>query len=131
MAEATEARIADLEQLLEDSRAQARKSGQTLQQRLDEQRNLVESQKKVMDTQYLEYEEKFARLIENANEEQAAQLAQFNAEISKLEQKVKNAQEDAKEEIGIIHANINLDEVMKARRAIPALNSKKSYLTNF
>jgi len=39
--------------------------------------------------------------------------------------------EDAKEEIGIIHANINLDEVMKARRAIPALNSKKSYLTNF
>ena len=39
--------------------------------------------------------------------------------------------EDAKEEIGIIHANINLDEVMKARRAIPALNSKKNYLTNF
>ena len=39
--------------------------------------------------------------------------------------------EDAKEEIGIIHANINLDEVMKARRAIPALNSKKDYLTNF
>ena len=38
---------------------------------------------------------------------------------------------DAKEEIGIIHANINLDEVMKARRAIPALNSKKGYLTNF
>ena len=38
---------------------------------------------------------------------------------------------DAKEEIGIIHADINLDEVMKARRAIPALNSKKDYLTNF
>ena len=38
---------------------------------------------------------------------------------------------DAKEEIGIIHANINLDEVMKARRAIPALNSRKDYLTNF
>ncbi len=38
---------------------------------------------------------------------------------------------DAKEEIGIIHANINLDEVMKSRRAIPALNSKKDYLTNF
>ena len=38
---------------------------------------------------------------------------------------------DAKEEIGIIHANINLDEVMKARRAIPTLNSKKDYLTNF
>ena len=39
--------------------------------------------------------------------------------------------EDAKEEIGIIHANINLDEVMKARRAIPSLNSRKGYLTNF
>ena len=38
---------------------------------------------------------------------------------------------DAKEEIGIIHADINLDEVMKARRAIPALNSKKDYLNNF
>ena len=38
---------------------------------------------------------------------------------------------DAKEEIGTIHANINLDEVMKARIAIPALNSKKDYLTNF
>ena len=38
---------------------------------------------------------------------------------------------DAKEEIGIIHANINLDEVIKARRAIPALNSRKDYLTNF
>ena len=38
---------------------------------------------------------------------------------------------DAKEEIGIIHANINLEEVIKARRAIPALNSRKDYLTNF
>ena len=38
---------------------------------------------------------------------------------------------DAKDEIGIIHANINLDEVMKARRAVPALNSRKDYLTNF
>ncbi len=38
---------------------------------------------------------------------------------------------DAKDEIGIIHANINLNEVIKARRAIPALNSKKDYLTNF
>ena len=38
---------------------------------------------------------------------------------------------DAKKEIGIIHANINLDEVIKTRRAIPALNSKKDYLTNF
>ena len=38
---------------------------------------------------------------------------------------------DAKEEIGIINADINLDEVIKARRAIPALNSKKDYLTNF
>ena len=39
--------------------------------------------------------------------------------------------EDAKEEIGIIHSNINLDEVMKTRKAIPTLNSKKDYLTNF
>ena len=38
---------------------------------------------------------------------------------------------DAKDEIGIIHANINLDEVIKARRAVPALNSRKDYLTNF
>ena len=38
---------------------------------------------------------------------------------------------DAKKEIGIIHANVDLDEVIKARRAIPALNSKKDYLTNF
>ena len=38
---------------------------------------------------------------------------------------------DAKKEVGIIHTNINLDEVMKARRSIPALNSKKDYLTNF
>ena len=38
---------------------------------------------------------------------------------------------DAKEEIGVIHANINLDEVMKARGAIPVLNSRKDYLTNF
>ncbi len=102
LAEATEARIADLEQLLEDSRAQAEKSGQTLQQRLDEQMQLVETQKKVMDTQYLEYEKKFATLIESANEKQAMQLAQFNAEISKLEQKVKNVQEDAQEEMGFM-----------------------------
>ncbi len=38
---------------------------------------------------------------------------------------------DAKKEIGIIHTNINLEEVIEARRAIPALNSKKDYLTNF
>ena len=38
---------------------------------------------------------------------------------------------DAKDEIGIIHANINLDEVNKARRAVPSLNSRKDYLTNF
>ena len=38
---------------------------------------------------------------------------------------------DAKDEIGIIHAKVNLDEVMKARRAVPALNSRKDYLTNF
>ena len=38
---------------------------------------------------------------------------------------------DAKDEIGIIHAKVNLDEVMKARRAVPTLNSRKDYLTNF
>ena len=38
---------------------------------------------------------------------------------------------DAKDEIGIIHAKVNLDEVIKARRAVPALNSRKDYLTNF
>ena len=38
---------------------------------------------------------------------------------------------DAKKEIGIIHANIDLNEVVKTRRAIPTLNSKKDYLTNF
>ncbi len=38
---------------------------------------------------------------------------------------------DAKEEIGIIHSNIDLNEVVKARKAIPSLNSKKNYLTNF
>jgi len=38
---------------------------------------------------------------------------------------------DANKEVGIIHTNIDLDEVMKARRSIPALNSKKDYLTNF
>lgn len=102
LAQATEERIADLEQLLEDSRAQAKKSGQTLQQRLDEQHNLVQQQKKLMDTQYLEYQRKFAALIDNANTKQAEQLAQFNAEISKLELKVKNAQEDAQEEMGFM-----------------------------
>ena len=38
---------------------------------------------------------------------------------------------DAKKEVGIIHTNIDLDEVIKARKAIPTLNSKKNYLTNF
>ena len=38
---------------------------------------------------------------------------------------------DAKKKVGIIHANIDVDEAMKARRAIPVLNSKKNYSTNF
>ena len=38
---------------------------------------------------------------------------------------------DAKKKVGIIHANIDVDEVMKARKAIPVLNSKKNYSTNF
>ena len=39
--------------------------------------------------------------------------------------------EDAKKEVGIIHTNIDLEEVIKVRKAIPSLNSRKDYLTNF
>lgn len=102
LAAATESRIADLEQLLAESRAQAEKSGQTLQQRLDEQKKQVSEQKKLMDVQYTEYEKKFAQLINNANSKQVEQLASFNEEISKVEQKIKNAQEDAQEEMGFM-----------------------------
>ena len=38
---------------------------------------------------------------------------------------------DAKKGVGIIHTNINLEEVIKVRKAIPSLNSKKEYSTNF
>ncbi len=38
---------------------------------------------------------------------------------------------DAKKKVGIIYAKINLNEVVIARKAIPALNSKKMYSTNF
>ena len=38
---------------------------------------------------------------------------------------------DAKKEVGIIHTIINLEEVRKVRKAIPSLNSKKDYSTNF
>ena len=38
---------------------------------------------------------------------------------------------DAKKEIGIIFTNLDLEEVIKARTSIPALNSKKNYSTNF
>ena len=38
---------------------------------------------------------------------------------------------DAKKEVGIIHSKINLEEVMKVRKSIPSLNSKKNYSTNF
>ena len=38
---------------------------------------------------------------------------------------------DAKKKVGAITAKINLDEVQMARKAIPSLNSKKDYLTNF
>ncbi len=38
---------------------------------------------------------------------------------------------DAKNEIVIIHANINLEEVKKVRKSIPSLNSRKDYSTNF
>ncbi|MCJ8338560.1 MAG: hypothetical protein MJK10_08825 [Pseudomonadales bacterium] len=102
MAAATEARIADLEQLLADSLAQAKKSGQTLQQRLDEQRKLVSEQKQLMDVQYNEYQKKFAELIKGANAQQQQQLVAFNSEIGKIELKIKHAQEDAQEEMGFM-----------------------------
>ncbi len=102
MAAATESRIADLEQLLADSQAQAKKSGQTLQQRLNEQKQLVSQQKQLMDTQYNEYQKKFAQLIEGANEQQQQQLVAFNSEIGKVELKIKQAQEDAQEEMGFM-----------------------------
>ena len=38
---------------------------------------------------------------------------------------------DANEKVGFINCQINLDEVQKARLAIPSLSSKKSYSTNF
>ena len=38
---------------------------------------------------------------------------------------------DANEKVGFINCQINLDEVKKARLAIPSLNSKKTYSTNF
>ena len=38
---------------------------------------------------------------------------------------------NAKKEVGIIHTNINLEEVKKVRKFIPSLNSKKYYSTNF
>ena len=38
---------------------------------------------------------------------------------------------DAKNGVGIINAQLNLDEVKKARLAIPSLHSDKKYLTNF
>ena len=38
---------------------------------------------------------------------------------------------DAKKKVGIIYANINLEEVIRARSAIPSLSSKKNYSTNF
>ena len=38
---------------------------------------------------------------------------------------------DAKKEVGVIHTNIDLNEVKEARKAIPSLNSKKIYSTNF
>ncbi|EPJ48162.1 MAG: hypothetical protein OFPII_07370 [Osedax symbiont Rs1] len=102
LAEATESRIAELEQLLADSTAEAEKSGQTLKQRLDEQKKLVIGQKELMETQYREYETKFSELIKSADAKQAEQLAAFNFEIEMLEQKVKNAQEDAQEEMGFM-----------------------------
>ena len=38
---------------------------------------------------------------------------------------------DARNKVGIIHTNIDLNDVIKARKAIPSLCSKKIYSTNF
>ena len=38
---------------------------------------------------------------------------------------------DAKKKVGVINTNIDLSEVMKARKAIPSLISKRIYSSNF
>ena len=38
---------------------------------------------------------------------------------------------DAKKTVGIIHTNVNLEEVRKVRKSIPSLISKRNYSTNF
>ncbi|EPJ48948.1 MAG: hypothetical protein OFPI_27060 [Osedax symbiont Rs2] len=123
MATATEARIADLEQLLADSQAQAKKSGQTLQQRLDEQKQLVNQQKQLMDVQYNEYQKKFAQLIEGANAQQQKQLVAFNGEIGKIELKIKQAQEDAQEEMGFMTS--------QQKTALSGLEERLAEITGF
>jgi len=102
MTQATEERIAELEQLLSDFKVQEEKSGQTLKQQLDKQLELVKSQKAIMDSQYQQYETKFAKLIEQTNTEQAQLIAKFNVDIETLELKIKNAQEDAQDELGFM-----------------------------
>lgn len=90
-----EARIAELEQLLAAAKEQSEKSGQTLEQKLNEQ-------KTAMDAQYKVYEKQFFELIQSADKQQKQQLALFNTEIAKVELKIKSAQEDAQEEIGFM-----------------------------
>lgn len=129
LAQATESRIAELEQLLAQFQAEAKKSGQTLQQRLDEQRKLVSEQKKLMDVQYTQYEEKFAQLIENANQKQVEQLASFNAEISKIEQKIKDAQEEAQEEMGFMTSQ-QKTALASLEDRLTEINGLRTSLTN-
>lgn len=118
MTQATESRIAELEQLLSDFKVQEEKSGQTLKQQLDKQRELVTAQKAIMDSQYQQYETKFAKLIEQTNAEQAQLIAKFNIDIETLELKIKNAQEDAQDELGFMTSQqkaalLSLEERLK------------------
>ena len=39
--------------------------------------------------------------------------------------------EDAKKEVGIIHTDINLEEVIDVRKSIPSIHARRDYSTNF
>ncbi|MGB1237381.1 MAG: hypothetical protein ACPG4U_04165 [Pseudomonadales bacterium] len=98
-AQASDKRILELEQLLAATKAEAQKSGQSFEQKLEAQKKAMDD---AMSTQYKAYETQFAELIASAKAQQQAQLQLFDEEIEKLDAKVKNAQEDAQEEMGFM-----------------------------
>ena len=51
--------------------------------------------------------------------------------ILNIPERIISIKATSNEKIGFINCQINLDEVQKARLAIPSLNSKKNYSTNF